>query len=552
MVMQKDFIVIGSGVAGLTFALKVCKFGSVGIITKDALEESATKYAQGGIASVMAEDDSFELHVQDTMETGRGLCHEDFVRIACREGPSRIRELIDLGAQFDLRGTEFDLGKEGGHSKRRILHAHDLTGWEIEKTLIEAVHAEKNIEIFEHHMAIDLITKARLDDQIQPGSLDDVALGLYVLDHKTSQVETVVADVILLASGGAGKVYLYTSNPDTATGDGIAVAYRAGAKIANMEFFQFHPTCLFHPKAKSFLISETVRGEGGILRLENGDTFMENYHDLGCLAPRDVVARAIDFEMKKSGDDCVYLDVTHLEGYRIRERFPNIYKTCLEFGFDMSKEHIPVVPAAHYMCGGLIVDANGQTNLKGLFSSGEVCFSGLHGANRLASNSLLEGLVLSHRAVDKALSLFEESNNSQIQLEQIPAWDPGSAVDSDESVVVSHNWDEIRRLMWNYVGIVRSNKRLKRAERRIQLLLEEIQEYYWNFKITKNTLELRNIAITAQLIIQGALTRKESRGLHFNLDHLDTDDENWKRDNIFQDNARRLITPINLRIVTHE
>lgn len=550
--MQKDFIVIGSGVAGLTFALKVCKFGSVGIITKDALEESATKYAQGGIASVMAEDDSFELHVQDTMETGRGLCHEDFVRIACREGPARISELIDLGAQFDLRGTEFDLGKEGGHSKRRILHAHDLTGWEIEKTLIEAVHAEKNIEIFEHHMAIDLITKARLDDKIQPGSSDDEALGLYVLNHKTSQVETMVADVILLASGGAGKVYLYTSNPDTATGDGIAVAYRAGAKIANMEFFQFHPTCLFHPKAKSFLISETVRGEGGILRLENGDTFMENYHALGCLAPRDVVARAIDYEMKKSGDDCVHLDVTHLEGYRIRERFPNIYQTCLEFGFDMSKEPVPVVPAAHYMCGGLIVDANGQTNIKRLFASGEVCFSGLHGANRLASNSLLEGLVLSHRAVDKAVNLFKESKNSQNQLEQIPAWDPGSAVDSDESVVVSHNWDEIRRLMWNYVGIVRSDKRLKRAERRIQLLLEEIQEYYWNFKITKDTLELRNIAITAQLIIQGALTRKESRGLHFNLDHLDTDDENWKRDNVFQDTARRLITPINPRIVTHE
>jgi L-aspartate oxidase len=552
MVMQKDFIVIGSGVAGLTFALKVCKFGSVGIITKDALEESATKYAQGGIASVMAEDDSLELHVQDTVETGRGLCHEDFVRIACREGPARIRELIDLGAQFDLRGKEFDLGKEGGHSKRRILHAHDLTGWEIEKTLIGAVHAENNIEIFEHHMAIDLITKARLDDKIQPGSSDDEALGLYVLNHKTSQVETMVADVILLATGGAGKVYLYTSNPDTATGDGIAVAYRAGAKIANMEFFQFHPTCLFHPKAKSFLISETVRGEGGILCLENGDTFMENYHALGCLAPRDVVARAIDYEMKKSGDDCVYLDVTHLEGYRIRERFPNIYKTCFEFGFDMSKERIPVVPAAHYMCGGLIVDANGQTNIKRLFSSGEVCFSGLHGANRLASNSLLEGLVLSHRAVDKAVNLFKESKKSQNHLENIPAWDPGSAVDSDESVVVSHNWDEIRRLMWNYVGIVRSDKRLKRAERRIQLLLEEIQEYYWNFKITKDTLELRNIAITAQLIIQGALTRKESRGLHFNLDHLDTDDENWKRDNVSQDTARRLITPINPRIVTHE
>jgi len=552
MAIKKNFIVIGSGVAGLTFALKVCKFGSVGIITKEALEESATKYAQGGIASVMAEDDSFELHVQDTMETGRGLCHEDFVHIACREGPARIRELIDLGAQFDLRGTEFDLGKEGGHSKRRILHAHDLTGWEIEKTLIEAIHAEKNIEIFEYHMAIDLITKARLDEKIQPGSLEDEALGLYVLNHKTNQVETMVGDVILLASGGAGKVYLYTSNPDTATGDGISVAYRAGAKIANMEFFQFHPTCLFHPTAKSFLISETVRGEGGILRLENGDTFMEKYHELGCLAPRDVVARAIDHEMKKSGDDCVYLDVTHLEGYRIRERFPNIYQTCLKFGFDMSRELVPVVPAAHYMCGGLVVDTNGQTNIKRLFASGEVCFSGLHGANRLASNSLLEGLVLSHRAVDKAVKLFKESKNSPNQLELIPAWDPGSAVDSDESVVVSHNWDEIRRLMWNYVGIVRSDKRLKRAERRIQLLLEEIQEYYWNFKITKDTLELRNIAITAQLIIQGALTRNESRGLHYNLDHLDMDDENWKRDNVFQDTARRLITPINPRIVTHE
>ncbi len=552
MAIKKNFIVIGSGVAGLTFALKVCKFGSVGIITKEALEESATKYAQGGIASVMAQDDSFELHVQDTMETGRGICHEDFVHIACREGPARIRELIDLGAQFDLRGTEFDLGKEGGHSKRRILHAHDLTGWEIEKTLIEAIHTEKNIEIFEYHMAIDLITRARLDEKIKPGSLEDEALGLYVLNNKTQQVETMVGDVILLASGGAGKVYLYTSNPDTATGDGISVAYRAGAKIANMEFFQFHPTCLFHPKAKSFLISETVRGEGGILRLENGDTFMEKYHELGCLAPRDVVARAIDHEMKKSGDDCVYLDVTHLEGYRIRERFPNIYQTCLKFGFDMSRELVPVVPAAHYMCGGVVVDTNGQTNIKRLFASGEVCFSGLHGANRLASNSLLEGLVLSHRAVDKAVTLFKESKNSPNQLELIPAWDPGSAVDSDESVVVSHNWDEIRRLMWNYVGIVRSDKRLKRAERRIQLLLEEIQEYYWNFKITKDTLELRNIAITAQLIIQGALTRNESRGLHYNLDHLDVDDENWKRDNVFQDTARRLITPINPRIVTHE
>ena len=534
MSIEKDFIVIGSGVAGLTFALKVCKFGSVGIITKDALEESATKYAQGGIASVMAEDDSFDLHVKDTMETGRGLCHEDFVRIACGEGPARVRELIELGANFDRRGrgTEFDLGKEAGHSKRRILHANDLTGWEIERTLIEAVHAQDNIEIFEHHMAIDLITRARLEENIQPGSDKDEALGLYVLDHQTQKVETIEGRVILMATGGAGK---------------------AGAKIANMEFFQFHPTCLFHPKAKSFLISETVRGEGGILRLQNGETFMENYHSLGCLAPRDVVARAIDYEMKKSGDDYVLLDATHLEGYRIRERFPNIYKTCLKFGFDMSKEPVPVVPAAHYMCGGLVVDVNGQTNIKRLFASGEVCFSGLHGANRLASNSLLEGLVLSHRAVEKAVALFKDSSSKRVsQAHRIPEWDPGSAVDSDESVVVSHNWDEIRRLMWNYVGIVRSTKRLKRAERRIQLLLEEIQEYYWNFKITKNTLELRNIAITAQLIIQGAMIRKESRGLHFNLDHPEPDDTNWKQDTVFQTTVHSLITQTNPRIVTHE
>ena len=553
MSIEKDFIIIGSGVAGLTFALKVCKFGSVGIITKDALEESATKYAQGGIASVMAKDDSFELHVQDTIETGRGLCHEDFVRIACSEGPARIRELIGLGAQFDrVHGAEFDLGQEGGHSKRRILHAHDLTGCEIERTLIEAVHAQDNIEIFEHHMAIDLITRARLDEKVESGSDEDEALGLYVLNHLTQKVETMVGRVILMATGGAGKVYLYTSNPDTATGDGIALAYRAGAKIANMEFFQFHPTCLFHPKAKSFLISETVRGEGGILRLQNGDTFMENYHSLGCLAPRDVVARAIDYEMKKSGDDYVLLDATHLEGYRIRERFPNIYKTCLEFGFDMSSEPVPVVPAAHYMCGGLVVDPNGQTNIKRLFASGEVCFSGLHGANRLASNSLLEGLVLSHRAVGKAVALFKDSHKEISTVQRIPEWDSGSAVDSDESVVVSHNWDEIRRLMWNYVGIVRSTNRLKRAESRIQLLLEEIHEYYWNFKITKDTLELRNIAITAQLIIKGAMTRKESRGLHYNLNFPESDDVNWKQDTVFQSTPHRLATQTNPRIVTHE
>jgi len=552
MVIEKDFLVIGSGIAGLTFALKASQFGSVAIVSKDELAESATLYAQGGIASVMTDDDSFELHADDTIESGRGLCHEDVVRLICREGPSHVRELINLGVKFTrIRGEDYHLSREGGHSRDRILHANDLTGREIERAMLEAIDRRPNITVFPHHMLIDFITLGRLDSKVEPGSPKDEALGAYILDVNTKQAKTFLSKITLLASGGAGKVYLYTSNPDTATGDGIAAAYRAGTKIANMEFIQFHPTCLYHPQAKSFLISETVRGEGGILRLKNGRTFMENYHPLGCLAPRDIVARAIDHEMKKSGDDCVYLDITHIEGYRIRERFPNIYKTCMQFGFNMVKKPIPVVPAAHYTCGGVLVDLNGQTNIRHLFASGEVCYSGLHGANRLASNSLLEGLVLSNRAVSKAaLLLKSESFNNTIP-HDIPSWDCGNAVDSDESVVVSHNWDEIRRIMWNYVGIVRSDKRLRRAERRIQLLLDEIKEYYWSFTITKNTLELRNIALTAHLIIMSALQRKESRGLHFTLDYPKTD-SHCKKDTVLQDTTRHLVNQPSLKTTSHE
>ena len=543
MTIDRDFLVIGSGIAGLTFALKAAEFGSVAIVTKDNLYESATRYAQGGIASVMAEDDSYDFHVKDTLEAGRGLCIENVVKHIVRDGPARVRELIQLGTQFARTGSlDFDLGHEGGHSKRRILHANDLTGLEVERALIEAVRDQSNIETFTYHMAIDLVTLARLNPRIEPGSDEDEALGLYSLDIHENRVKTFLGKVTMLATGGAGKVYLYTSNPDTATGDGIAMAYRIGAKIANMEFFQFHPTCLYHPEAKSFLVSETVRGEGGVLRRKNGDTFMERHDERGCLAPRDVVARAIDYEMKVSGENCVYLDVTHIEPYRIRERFPNIYKACLSFGFDMTREPVPVVPAAHYMCGGVMVDLNGQTSVKRLFASGETCYSGLHGSNRLASNSLLEGLVLSHRAVSKAVELMRTPGRLSAIAESIPNWDNGDAVPSDERVVVSQNWDEIRRLMWNYVGIVRSNKRLLRAQRRINLLIEEIQEYYWNFHINKDIIELRNIAVTARLVILGALQRKESRGLHYNIDYPETDNLNWKRETILRNPARSLIT----------
>jgi len=534
---KSDFLVIGSGIAGLSFALRASEYGNVTFLTKKEVAESSTNYAQGGIASVLSEEDSYELHIHDTLEAGGGLCKEEVVRILVESGPVRIKELMDWGVQFTLRKAEndlfqLDLGREGGHSKRRIVHAADLTGQEVERALLEIVCAKGNIAIFEHHIGIDLITRAKLDKQVDPGTAKDACLGAYALDTSSGTVHTFLAGVTLLATGGAGKVYLYTSNPDIATGDGVAMAYRAGARIANMEFIQFHPTCLYHPKAKSFLVSEAVRGEGGVLRLRNGSTFMERYHPRGCLAPRDIVAQAIDNEMKKSGDDYVYLDITHLGRERIQERFPNIYRKCLSFGYDMAGVPIPVVPAAHYTCGGVVTDTYGRTDIERLYACGEVSSTGVHGANRLASNSLLEAVVFSHRALEKAKEKIHDPPWGKG--EDIPGWDIGNAVDSDESVVVAHNWDEIRRTMWNYVGIVRSNKRLHRARRRIDILQEEIREYYWDFIITGDLIELRNIATVAKLIICSAIFRKESRGLHYNIDYPDCDDIRYIRDTVLR------------------
>jgi L-aspartate oxidase len=519
-IQKSDFLVIGSGIAGLFFALKAAKLGTVTVLAKGSVSQTATAMAQGGIASVTAVDDSFDKHIQDTLTAGAGLCHEDVVRMAVNQAPQRINDLVELGVLFDKSPTEmFDLNREGGHSQRRILHSFDQTGIAIQNALLAACAKSPNIKLVEYQMAIDLILDGKRAQKTQ-GTASPQCLGAYILDIASGRVQTYLARFTVLATGGAGKVYLYTSNWDGATGDGIAMAKRAGCRIANMEFLQFHPTCLYHPQARNFLITEALRGEGAELVLENGERFMHRYHELGSLAPRDIVARAIDAEIKRTGQDCVFLDITHKPAEEIKKRFPGVYEKCMKYGIDMTSQPIPVVPAAHYTCGGVLTDMNGKTDVARLYAVGETACTGLHGANRLASNSLMEATVFAHNAVEDIKRIFAESAAS---FSKVKPWDTGNAVIPDEMIVVSHNWDEIRRLMWNYVGIVRSTKRLERAKSRIRVLQDEIKDYFWNFTVNKDLLELRNIALCAELIIDSALLRKESRGIHYTLDFPESD-----------------------------
>ena len=511
-----DVLIIGSGAAGLTLALHLPGHVQVAVLAKSALDEGSTLYAQGGISAVTQATDTFDSHFADTLDAGASLNNPDTVRYTIEKAPAAIRWLVELGVPFtrdDDSGDHFHLTQEGGHSTRRVLHAADATGRAMETTLVEAAHARSNITLLEHHIAIDLITGNKL------GLAHNRCVGAYVLNRDQQRVETFPARNVVLATGGASKVYLYTSNPDTSSGDGIAMAWRAGCRVANMEFNQFHPTCLYHPKAKSFLISEAVRGEGGRLLLPDGTPFMERFDERGNLAPRDIVARAIDHEMKRLGAEYVLLDISHKPAPFIKAHFPTIYARCRELGYDMAMEPIPVVPAAHYTCGGVITDLHGQTDLPGLYAIGEVACTGMHGANRMASNSLLECLVFGIAASEHITASLDDTPVPPA----LPPWDESRVRDSDEEVVVSHNWDELRRCMWNYVGIVRTDKRLQRAWRRVDLLQQEIQEYYSHFTVSNDLLELRNLAQVAALIIRSAQLRKESRGLHFTLDYPEED-----------------------------
>jgi len=515
---ESDVLIIGSGIAGLSLAVSLADQFDVNIISKGPLSGGSSLYAQGGVAAVLNDTDSFSSHIKDTLDAGAGLCDLEVVKYCVNQGPQAIENLINQGVNFTLTNPDkpslgYHLTKEGGHSHRRVIHAADATGLAIESTLVRQIRQNRNIASFEQHIAIDLITSAKLHKTSNYKS--NRCLGAYIYDRVSDQVQAFKARFVILATGGASKVYLYTSNPDTSTGDGIAMAWRAGCRIANMEFNQFHPTCLYHPDAKSYLITESVRGEGGILRLKDGTRFMPKFDDRAELAPRDIVARAIDHEMKRTGSECVYLDISHKPEEFIKHHFPNVFARCIEFGYNMSKEPIPVVPAAHYTCGGVLTDYNAATDIDCLYTIGETACTQLHGANRMASNSILECLVFADAAAKHIRSL-----QSKISLPtSLPKWDDSRVTNSDEEVVVSHNWDEMRRFMWDYVGIVRTTKRLQRAKHRIDLLLQEIEDYYGNFRVSNDLIELRNLAVVADLIILSALSRKESRGLHYTLDY---------------------------------
>jgi L-aspartate oxidase len=512
-----DFLVIGSGIAGLSYALRVAEHGSVALVTKDDVSEANTTYAQGGLAAVMDDADSVESHIEDTLEAGAGLCDPSIVELVVREGPKRVQELIDMGAEFTrVHGNgDLHLGREGGHSANRIVHAADTSGYEVEHTLLEQVKAHAGIDIFEHHFAVDLITEHHLGQHVTRVRPDIHCFGAYVLDRATQEVHTFLAKVTLLATGGSGQVYRHTTNPGVATGDGVAMAYRAKARVSNMEFVQFHPTSLYHPEADSFLISEAVRGEGGILLNQDGERFMPQYDDRGELAPRDIVARAIDDQLKQRGEAYVLLDISHEPAETIREHFPNIHDTCQSYGIDMTEAPIPVVPAAHYQCGGVQTDDVGATTIDGLFASGEVACTGLHGANRLASNSLIEGLVFSERAVAPSVACAAKSDWNT----EVPEWNASGTEQPGEQILITHNRDELRRVMSNYVGIVRSDVRLNRAHRRTRLLYEETEDVYRKSELSQDLCELRNMIAVCSLIVECAKQRKESRGLHHTVDY---------------------------------
>ena len=530
MVHRFDFLVIGSGIAGLSYALKVSAFGSVAIITKKEKAESNTNYAQGGIAAVMSSVDSYQMHIKDTMATGQGLSHLDAVETMVNEGPERLRELMQIGVGFTTKNGQLDLGREGGHSMNRIVHAKDLTGREIERALLHSVANTSNISTFENHVAVELLTEHHAAHKHVIDRLSTHCWGAYALNEKQQRVDTFLAKVVMLSTGGLGHVYLHTTNPPIATGDGVAMAHRAGATIGNMEFIQFHPTTLYNSGSPSFLISEAVRGFGGVLKTRDGNEFMQHYDERGSLAPRDIVAYAIDAELKRRGDDFVHLDLRHLPRNQVMEHFPHIYHTCLEkYKLDITSEPIPVVPAAHYSCGGVVTDLNGRTAISGLYASGEVSMTGVHGANRLASNSLLEGLVFSHRAAQDAREFLRSYSTT---IPEIREWDDSGTINSEEWILISHDKREIQQVMWDYVGIVRSHLRLERAFRRMEFLQNEIETFYKKTKVIEGLLELRNLAECAMLIIRCAMKRRETSGLQVRTDYRDRNDKEFLCDTL--------------------